>query len=465
MTNWLPDLAGLSGPLYQRLAERIERDIGDGVLAQGTKLPPQRDLAFDIGTTVGTVGRAYSLLRERGLVSGEVGRGTYILARKPTLAVAPRDAAMFAEAKSGVSRFDIFTAADVGQGDVIGAVVAEICRDMPGQIATYSPPSAQWLEAGCRWLSRGSFQPTPDMIVPTVNSSAAANGIILACTKPGDLILFEEMAMPLKARAAAEMGRRIDVVAMDENGITPESLKAACAQKHPRVLVLTPFGHMPTAASVPADRRQAIAEIAREYNLLVIEDEMFVGLADKSLPRIAEFAPERTFVIGGLSLSVSAGIRGCWTACPPAYRNRVRLAAKLIAGALPFLISETAARLVLTGAAERIVARTAARHNDVLALAKHKLAPFQFDSAPNVAALWLNLPGTWNSSPFKQAAMQHGLVIDDEDEFKIMRSEKVFHRVWMGLSGPLTQTELEDGLSEIHRLLEAGPAGGYERPE
>ncbi|TJX35052.1 MAG: GntR family transcriptional regulator, partial [Mesorhizobium sp.] len=78
MTNWLPDLSSGSGPLYQRLADSIESDIDKGVIDAGAKLPPQRDLAYDIGATVGTVGRAYQLLRERGLVSGEVGRGTYV---------------------------------------------------------------------------------------------------------------------------------------------------------------------------------------------------------------------------------------------------------------------------------------------------------------------------------------------------------------------------------------------------
>ena len=84
MTNWLPDLEQGKGPLYLRLAERIESDIAEGILAPGTKLPPQRNLAFDIGVTIGTVGRAYNLIRERGLVSGEVGRGTYVTDHKET---------------------------------------------------------------------------------------------------------------------------------------------------------------------------------------------------------------------------------------------------------------------------------------------------------------------------------------------------------------------------------------------
>ena len=79
MTNWLPDLSQGTGPLYLRLADQIERDIGSGKLPAGDKLPPQRNLAYDVGVTIGTVTRGYAVARERGLVSGEVGRGTYVL--------------------------------------------------------------------------------------------------------------------------------------------------------------------------------------------------------------------------------------------------------------------------------------------------------------------------------------------------------------------------------------------------
>lgn len=86
------------GPLYQRLADKLGNDIRTGVIGAGERLPTQRDLAADLGTTVGTVGRAYSLLRERGLVSGEVGRGTYVeIAALPGATIATGKAALFAK--------------------------------------------------------------------------------------------------------------------------------------------------------------------------------------------------------------------------------------------------------------------------------------------------------------------------------------------------------------------------------
>lgn len=67
-----------AGPLYQRIADKLSDDIRSGALPIGAQLPTQRELAAEIGTTVGTIGRAYTLLEERELVIREVGRGTYV---------------------------------------------------------------------------------------------------------------------------------------------------------------------------------------------------------------------------------------------------------------------------------------------------------------------------------------------------------------------------------------------------
>ena len=56
MTNWHPEIPEGQGPLYIRLADRIAEDIATGALGAGSKLPPQRDLAYDLGVTVGTIG-------------------------------------------------------------------------------------------------------------------------------------------------------------------------------------------------------------------------------------------------------------------------------------------------------------------------------------------------------------------------------------------------------------------------
>ena len=80
MTIWTPDLRQRSGPRYIAIAEALAEDTGGGRLRPGTRLPTHRDLADRLGVTVGTITRAYAEAIRRGLVTGEVGRGTFVRA-------------------------------------------------------------------------------------------------------------------------------------------------------------------------------------------------------------------------------------------------------------------------------------------------------------------------------------------------------------------------------------------------
>ncbi|MGQ3294652.1 MAG: GntR family transcriptional regulator, partial [Shinella sp.] len=81
MTSWRPDISQLRRPAYLSLAEQIARAIQEGLLPNGTRLLPHRKLADDLKLSVQTVSRAYDELIRRGLISGEVGRGSFVLTR------------------------------------------------------------------------------------------------------------------------------------------------------------------------------------------------------------------------------------------------------------------------------------------------------------------------------------------------------------------------------------------------
>ena len=90
MTGWLPDLAGRPGPRYRAIAEAMAESIAGGALTPGTRLPTHRDLAWRLGVTVGTVTRAYREAIARGLIDGEICRGTFVRDDMIDYAVAPR---------------------------------------------------------------------------------------------------------------------------------------------------------------------------------------------------------------------------------------------------------------------------------------------------------------------------------------------------------------------------------------
>ena len=79
---------------YTALVDDLEAAIAAGRLKPGERLPPQRTFAYDKGIAASTAGRVYAELLRRGLVVGEVGRGTFVAGR-PSPAVSirgePRD--------------------------------------------------------------------------------------------------------------------------------------------------------------------------------------------------------------------------------------------------------------------------------------------------------------------------------------------------------------------------------------
>ena len=82
MTNWLPTLKRDASPVYREIADALARDIAAGALPANTRLPTHRDLAWRLGVTVGTISRAYAEAQRRGLIGGEIGRGTFVLRRR-----------------------------------------------------------------------------------------------------------------------------------------------------------------------------------------------------------------------------------------------------------------------------------------------------------------------------------------------------------------------------------------------
>ncbi|MFZ0637984.1 MAG: GntR family transcriptional regulator, partial [Candidatus Acidiferrales bacterium] len=69
-----------SRPIYRQLYEHIRGCIELGTLQPGERLPATRELAGQLGLNRATVSSAYDLLETAGLISGHVGRGSFVTA-------------------------------------------------------------------------------------------------------------------------------------------------------------------------------------------------------------------------------------------------------------------------------------------------------------------------------------------------------------------------------------------------
>lgn len=80
MKMWIPKPEDLKRPGYRSLADAVIRAVEAGNLKSEDQLPTHRDLAYRLGISVQTVSRAYEELIGRGIITGEVGRGTFVRA-------------------------------------------------------------------------------------------------------------------------------------------------------------------------------------------------------------------------------------------------------------------------------------------------------------------------------------------------------------------------------------------------
>ncbi len=466
MTNWLPNIKNSNGPIYIAIADAIENDIQDGILPIGTKLPPQRNVAYDIGVTIGTISRGYALACERGLVSGEVGRGTYVLDKEDinekTIYTFPEAEALplLANDDDKAYHFGFASTADVGQSSVIAQTAGEIAQGHPTKIMDYirEVPSS-WREAGSKWLSCGNWKPEPANVVSTNGALAGSVAAISTVSKAGDKIVMEGLTYCSLARSATLLGRRVIVTDFDKFGIIPEAFERVCAQQHPKVLYLMTSVQNPTLASLSLERRKAIAEIAHRYNVWIIEDMIYAPLVEDNIPPIAHFAPDRTFHVGGLSKCISAGIRSGWIACPPRFADRVANAHKMLTGGAAYWLTEVASTLVLNGQAHRILEQVKLENQKRYQVAVDILKGNKYKSHPNCPYIWIKLPDPWHSGTFKNALAKHNIIVSGEDDFKPARIDQVFHGARIGLSSVRKPEHLKEPIQIIANLLESGIAG------
>ncbi len=83
MLSWMPQIEKGSGPKYLAIAEALLADVQSGRLKPGYRLPPQRQLAKELGVDLTTVTRAFNEARRMGLIEANTGRGSYVRGKGP----------------------------------------------------------------------------------------------------------------------------------------------------------------------------------------------------------------------------------------------------------------------------------------------------------------------------------------------------------------------------------------------
>ena len=460
-TIWRPVLTPGDGPKYLALVRALRAAIRAGDLAEGAQLPTVRALAWRLGVTPGTVSRAYQIATQDGLLAATVGRGTFVACASPRLG--PTSALLSERVPGAIAgRIDLRSPSlpDLGQGAAIAGALQRISMNNVVEWLDYPSQSEELplREALCVWLGGrvlGSFGAADIMLT---HGGQNAIGLILNCCLRGDrpVVLTEELAYPGFRYAARAARAEVVGLEMDDEGIIPVALEAACRRHGPQVLCLTPSGQNPTTAQMSRQRRQQIVSIAERHNLQIIEDECYpAGPSD--VPSLRALAPERVWYMGSLSKTFSAALRFGYVVCPTGLGEAGRLCAQHSYFALSRLTSALCLDLLASGQAAALRAAVLADYAERLQIVVNRLGAFDLAWAPGLPFVWLRLAQGWRASTFTKAAEAEGVLMRSADQYAMVHGHAP-NAVRLAVVGNCSRADLERGMAILAGLLARPPS-------
>jgi 2-aminoadipate transaminase len=186
----------------------------------------------------------------------------------------------------------------------------------------------------------GFISADPDRLFITQGASHGLDLILSRFVRDGDVVLVEE---PTYFHALKILrGRRLKIVPVpsDARGLDVEALEKVLEREKPKLLYTIPIHHNPTGATLPADRRARLIELARAHDFLIVADEVYQLLTydGDPPPPLSTLDPARVFSLGSFSKILAPGLRLGWIDAAPDHLASLAQCGVMISGggASPF---------------------------------------------------------------------------------------------------------------------------------
>lgn len=471
------DLDRIDGPKYHAIVHLIEEAMRSGALRENDRLPPQRELAKHLGVTVGTITRAFLEAESKGLVRGEVGRGTYVIPNEFTSPSSFDDVDIAGNLLSdsaddmhdGITHEDhsIFERTNLPYDCVslspIGNSAALIESEMAAlqqsdrfsQLFDYTKPGflESVRESIAQLLSASAIHTTKDNIVVTCGAQHSLSIATAGLSEPGDIIVTEALSYQgIQSMATRLHRRQVIGVDMDSEGIIPENLEKVCSRYKPKLLITVPNHHNPTGITVPKSRRRAIADIAKRFNLIIIEDDVNHHLLASPPPTYYELLPQQTCYINSLSKSISPGLRIGFLVAPFSKVMKLRASLRSSVWMVPPLLAILGKKIIDGEMFSEFHQRERSALVERNQIARRYLGEWMAVADGNPKHIWLNLPEGWTAIGFTEAAQQQGIAILPSWLFAIDRNNAP-EAVRISLSGIKDTAMLTETLKKLSVLI------------
>ncbi|ROT31284.1 PLP-dependent aminotransferase family protein [Micromonospora sp. HM5-17] len=400
---------------YRRIADRIAADIAAGRLTAGQRLPTQRAFARQRGIAASTAARVYAELARRGLVTGEVGRGTFVRASTP-----PPEPALAEPADARVDlelSFSVLPDQPALQARALASLVRpDALAASLSPIGAAGTPAAR--EAAAHLLDRPGWAPDPDRLLFTGNGRQAIAAAIAALVPVGERLGVEALTYPVVKALASRLGVTLVPLPVDGDGLLPEAVAEAHRAAPLRAIYVQPTLHNPLGTTMPAHRRTALADLVDRLGIFVVEDAVWSFLTDAPAP-LAALAPSRTVLVDSLSKRLAPGLTVGVVAAPPRLTERLATAIRSGAWTTTRFGLDATVRWIGDGTVAAVAAGKRRDARGRQELVRDRLAGYAVRSDPGAYHCWWELPAPWRADTFVAAAARRGIAVTPAAAFTI----------------------------------------------
>ncbi|MBZ5724720.1 MAG: PLP-dependent aminotransferase family protein [Acidobacteriia bacterium] len=330
-------------PLYRQLHDYFADRIRSGELGRGVRLPATRELAGLLGLNRTTVSAAYEMLESEGLISGQVGRGSFVAAgtgpaggvpwsalleRNETPAPAHagppgKEVISFAMSRPSRELFPLDEFRASCQAVLARRDLADILQ--LGSPSGYEPLRRHLLEDARRQGLAG----VGDDLIITNGCQQALDLIGRVLLRPGDTVAVEDPVYTGLKHLLAGMGAELAGIPVGPDGLDVAHLARVLERERPRFLVVTPNFQNPTGETLPLGARRTLADAARAAGVPVVENDAYCDLRYQGAPVAAIKQLDEsggTVLLRSFSKVSFPGLRVGWAVGPRPLIDRLRQA-------------------------------------------------------------------------------------------------------------------------------------------
>ena len=353
---------GVGRSLRAQLEEGLREAARSGRLAAGSRLPPTRALAADLGVSRRLVVDAYAQLLAEGYLTSRRGAGTFVAE------AAGRVTPSAAEPPHRPLKYDFFP----GYPDLASFPRRPWLRALREALATAPPQSLGYPDArGAPELRRALAEhlgrvrgavADPHRIV--ICSGAAQALVLLARALGGPHVAVEDPGLPPHRAILAAHGARLSPLPVDADGARVGELGAIAARAgRVDAVLVTPAHQSPTGVAMAPARRAQLLEWAGGGGLVIEDDYDAEYRYDRApLAALQGLAPERVIYMGTASKTMAPALRLGWLLLPPQLVEPMAQQRNLADHGAPTLEQLALARMIESGAYDRHLRQARRRH-------------------------------------------------------------------------------------------------------